>query len=181
MGAFPKLLLLDNNAAIKAEIGYGKKTTTSTSNFSIKINNSMIANRINNQQKRKAHHFPVKLMGCGFVLTAIHESPQVAWDALRAGVNEIVRIEYLISSWKDFSQTSAINKAAGKAPVQVDKELIDLIQRSIKVSQLTGSAFDISGNLARHYYNFNNKGKTLFRQKKRLRNCAISSITKTLK
>ena len=38
---------------------------------------------------KKANHFPVKLMGCGFVITAIHEDAQIAWDAIRAGVKEI--------------------------------------------------------------------------------------------
>ncbi len=102
----------------------------------------------------KAHHYPVKLMGCGFVLTAVHADPQVAWDAIRAGVREIVRIERLISSWLPDSQTSAINRAAGQHPVRVDRELFDLVARSLRVSALTAGAFDISGNLSRHYWQF---------------------------
>ncbi len=103
----------------------------------------------------KAHHHVLKLMGCKFVLTAIHENPQVAWDGIRAGVAEIERIENLISSWKADSQTSAINNAAGKDFVRVDRELFDIIKRSIKVSKLTNGAFDISGTLARFYWKFN--------------------------
>ncbi len=109
----------------------------------------------------KAHHFPVKLMGCGFVLTAVSESPQLAWDAIRAGVREITRIEDLISSWREDSDTSEINRMAGIAPVQVDEELVQLIQRSLRISDLTGGAFDISGGLARFYYNFNNEENPL--------------------
>ena len=103
----------------------------------------------------KAHHYPVKLMGCGFVLTAVDHNKQRAWDAIRVGVAEIERIENLISSWKEGSQTNAINNAAGIQPVQVDTELFDLIQRSQKVSELTAGAFDISGTLSRYYWNFN--------------------------
>jgi thiamine biosynthesis lipoprotein len=109
----------------------------------------------------KAHHHPVKLMGCGFVLTAVSASPQLAWDAIRAGVSEIERIEDLISSWKEDSQTSEINRCAGIRPVKVDNELIGLIQRSLKISELTGGAFDISGGLARFYYNFNQQENPL--------------------
>lgn len=105
--------------------------------------------------KTKAHHLPIKLMGCGFVLSAVHQNPQIAWDAIRAGVSEIQRIEDLISSWKPSSQTSLINEAAGIKEVKVDKELIDLIERSLRISEITGGAFDISGSLARFYYNFN--------------------------
>lgn len=105
-------------------------------------------------QPLKAHHFPVKLMGCGFVLTAVDRDPQLAWDALRAGVAEITRIENLISSWKDDSVTGQINANAGIGPVQTPPELIALIRRSQRVSELTYGAFDISGTLSRYYYQF---------------------------
>ena len=56
----------------------------------------------------------------------------------------IFRIEKLISSWDSESQTFRINRNAGIKPVKVDKELFDLIERSIQISRLTGGAFDIS-------------------------------------
>ena len=59
-------------------------------------------------------------------------------------INEIRRIEKLISSWDNNSQTSKINLNAGIKPIKVDKELFDLISRSIKISNLTQGAFDIS-------------------------------------
>ncbi len=103
----------------------------------------------------KAHHHSLKLMGCGFVLTAVDANPQKAWDAIRAGETEIRRIEALISSWREDSETGAINHAAGKSPVRVSPELYRLIERSIRISELTAGAFDISGTLARYYWNFN--------------------------
>ena len=84
------------------------------------------------------------LMGSRYELTAIHEDENTAKAALYAGIEEIKRIENLISSWKVTSQTSAINKNAGLEPVKIDKELFDLVARSIKVSELTEGAFDIS-------------------------------------
>lgn len=104
---------------------------------------------------KKAHHHPVKLMGCGFVFTAIHDSPQVAWDAIRAAEKEVIRIENLISSWLEDSETSMVNNAAGVNPVKVSNELFELIARSIKIAKLTQGAFDISGTLSRYYWNFN--------------------------
>ena len=59
-------------------------------------------------------------------------------------VKEISRIEKLISSWDPDSQTSAINKNAGLQAVKVNSELIELIKRAKKISQLTDGAFDIS-------------------------------------
>ena len=102
----------------------------------------------------KAHHCPVKLMGCRFVLTAIDESPNTAWNAIRAGITEIERIESVISSWIDSSETSHINKNSGVKPTRVSSELFQLIKRSLKVSSLTSGAFDISGNVSRHFWNF---------------------------
>lgn len=85
-----------------------------------------------------------KLMGCRFEITAAGDDEAIAWQAINAGIDEIVRIEKLISSWDKNSQTSAINRNAGIEPVKVDKELFDLIFRSKKVAALTGGAFDIS-------------------------------------
>jgi len=102
----------------------------------------------------KAHHYPTKIMGCGFVLTAVHADPQVAWDAIRAAEKEMRRIEELISSWKSTSETHAINMAAGIKNTIVSLELYTLIERSLKISKLTCGAFDISGNLARYYWHF---------------------------
>ncbi len=86
----------------------------------------------------------VKLMGCGFELLAVANSEQLAWDAVEAGIEEISRIEKLISSWDPKSQTSKINVLAGKESVKVDRELFDLIYRAKKISALTKGAFDIS-------------------------------------
>ncbi|NDK55255.1 FAD:protein FMN transferase [Pontibacter sp. BT213] len=92
----------------------------------------------------KAHKKVLLLMGTRFELVAVSENEQLANSAIDAGVNEIKRIEALISEWQPTSQTSAINRAAGSMPVSVDPELYDLISRSIKISKLTDGAFDIS-------------------------------------
>lgn len=105
----------------------------------------------------KAHHHNLALMGCKFVLTAVHHDPQIAWDGLRAGVREIERIERLISSWREDSQTGKINQMAGIQSVKVDRELFELIQRSIQVSKITRGAFDLSGTVARDYWKITNQ------------------------
>jgi FAD:protein FMN transferase len=83
-------------------------------------------------------------MGSRFDISVVAEN-QVEGDAfIDTAVNEISRIEKLISSWDSLSQTSSINKNAGIKPVVVDLELFNLIQRAIKISKLTEGAFDIS-------------------------------------
>ncbi|MEZ5044405.1 MAG: FAD:protein FMN transferase [Saprospiraceae bacterium] len=90
------------------------------------------------------HKKVLKLMGTRFELGATATSDTLAWAAINAGIAEIQRIEKLISSWDEHSQTSAINQKAGLAPVKVAKELFDLIFRAKKVAKLTDGAFDIS-------------------------------------
>lgn len=95
-------------------------------------------------QSLERHTKVIKLMGSRFEITAIHENPQVAWDAINAGIAEITRIEKLISSWDPNSQTSEVIRQAGIQPVEVDKELFDLISRALQISRITDGAFDIS-------------------------------------
>lgn len=84
------------------------------------------------------------LMGSRFEVTAVAENEKLAWNAINTGIEEITRIENLISSWDAHSQTSAINQQAGIKAVKVDKELFDLIFRAKKIAALTKGAFDIS-------------------------------------
>jgi thiamine biosynthesis lipoprotein len=86
----------------------------------------------------------LKLMGSRFDITVVANDSITAHKYIDTAVTEITRIEKLISSWDTTSQTSAINKNAGIAPVKVDTELFKLIQRAISISKLTDGAFDIS-------------------------------------
>lgn len=83
-------------------------------------------------------------MGSRFDITVVAKDPVEANEYIDLAVNEITRIEQLISSWDANSQTSEINRNAGIKPVKVDAELFDLIQRSIGISKLTDGAFDVS-------------------------------------
>lgn len=86
----------------------------------------------------------LKLMGSRFDITVVAKDPVEANKHINLAINEITRIEQLISSWDPKSQTSEINRNAGIKPVKVDSELFDLIQRGIGISKLTDGAFDIS-------------------------------------
>ncbi len=102
----------------------------------------------------KSYHQVLRLMGTRFEITAIHSEKEVALKAIEAAINEIQRIEKLISSWDDASQTSAINRYAGQKAVKVDRELFELIRRCLKVSKLTDGAFDISFATAENIWQF---------------------------
>lgn len=83
-------------------------------------------------------------MGSRFEIKAVHADPEHARRAIDRAWAEIDRIESMISSWQATSETSEVNRQAGKAPVEVSRELFDLVRRALKVSALTGGAFDIT-------------------------------------
>ena len=83
-------------------------------------------------------------MGCDFTITLTANSKEIGDIYIQEAINEIIRIEKLISSWDVNSQTSLVNKNAGIKPVKVDSELIALIERSIAIAKFTDDAFDIS-------------------------------------
>lgn len=83
-------------------------------------------------------------MGTEFQITALSHSIEHSKLAVEAAYKEVVRIEALISSWDEKSETSEINRNAGIQPVSVDDELYQLIYRSKKISELSNGIFDIS-------------------------------------
>ena len=86
----------------------------------------------------------LKLMGSRFDITVVAKDSLEGKKFIKMAVDEIERIENLISSWDENSQTSKINRNSGIKPVEVDLELFQLIERAIAISHLTDGAFDIS-------------------------------------
>ncbi len=84
------------------------------------------------------------LMGSRFEFVASHVDKNVVDSAILKGIDEVRRLEKMISSWDTSSQTSQVNEMAGIRPVKVDKELFELVRRSLKISKLTDGVFDIS-------------------------------------
>ncbi|MGY8920073.1 MAG: FAD:protein FMN transferase [Flavobacteriales bacterium] len=85
-----------------------------------------------------------KLMGSRFDITVVANDSIAGHYYINLAINEISRIEKLISSWDEESQTSKINRTSQVSPVTVDDELYALISRANKISRLTEGAFDIS-------------------------------------
>ena len=86
----------------------------------------------------------LKLMGSRYDIIVVANDSTEANKYINIAVNEVSRIEKLISEWDSTTQTSEINRNAGIKAVKVDKELFDLIKRSNAISKLTDGAFDIS-------------------------------------
>ncbi len=94
-------------------------------------------------------------MGNGFELTVACHTEQEADIALNAAVAEIQRIERLLTTFSETSETHHINAMAGIAPVVPSGEVFELITRSLRISELTQGAFDITyGGVDKSLWNF---------------------------
>jgi len=96
-----------------------------------------------------------KLMGNRFELSVVAESEQWANERIDAGVEEIQRIERLLTTFSDDSETNRVNINAGIKPVTVSRETFDLVKRSVMISKVTQGAFDITyGSIDKRLWNF---------------------------
>jgi len=110
---------------------------------------------------QQLHRKTLKLMGSRFDISVIVNDSTEATKYINLAIEEISRIEKLISSWDSNSKTSEINKNAGIKPVKVPNELFNLIQRSLAISKLTDGAFDISYASMDKIWKFDGSMKTM--------------------
>ena len=94
-------------------------------------------------------------MGNRFEITVVATDESWAAEKINLAIAEISRIEKLLTTFDPNSQTNKINEQAGVRAVKVDREVYDLIRRSIKISNLTDGAFDITyGSIDKNLWNF---------------------------
>lgn len=79
--------------------------------------------------------------------------------AMAAVMDEMRRIDRAMSTYKEDSEVSLVNRKAAEEPVTISDELFDLITRSLQMSELTGGAFDITYASAGRLYDFRRKIK----------------------
>ncbi|MGI9247502.1 MAG: FAD:protein FMN transferase [Woeseiaceae bacterium] len=92
------------------------------------------------------------LMGTEVSVYLWNDDTEMGQLALEEVFVEAVRIDRLMSTYKEDSEISTINRLAAKGPVAAGEELFQLIQRSHDISVLTLGAFDITfDSVGRHY------------------------------
>lgn len=96
-------------------------------------------------------------MGSSFELGLCSTDSDQASKLLNQGIEEISRLESLLSEFRSNSIISQINTKAGVNPVRANDEVFSLIQRCSDLSSLTEGAFDISIGPLKDLYQFKNK------------------------
>jgi thiamine biosynthesis lipoprotein len=93
-----------------------------------------------------AQTFPV--MGTEVTFSAYTADRDAADHAFAAAYDEIRRVEKLMTDWERPGEPESdivkINKAAGKKPVKVTAETIEVIEKSLEMSKRSEGAFDIT-------------------------------------
>jgi len=83
-------------------------------------------------------------MACMYDIVAFAEASSDMPVVLERALDEVDRIDRLMSHYKPQSPLSQLNREAAGRPVVVDRELFDLIARSIDYSRDTDGAFDVT-------------------------------------
>ncbi len=92
------------------------------------------------------------MMGTEVSVQLWSDDPEAGREALEEVFREASRIDRLMSTYKDESEISKINREAAAGPVAAGDELFDLVRRSLDISVLTHGAFDITyDSVGRHY------------------------------
>jgi thiamine biosynthesis lipoprotein len=74
--------------------------------------------------------------------------------ASNKALDEVARLETLLSEWKPDSEVSHVNAQAGIAPVHVGEELMTCVTTSLQVARWSDGAFDISWAALRDLWDF---------------------------
>jgi thiamine biosynthesis lipoprotein len=84
------------------------------------------------------------IMGTLVTITVAAVNEVEATSAIDAGMEEIRRLDRMMSIYRDDSEITQVNLAAGKRPVKVSAEMIEAVEAAARASELTNRAFDIT-------------------------------------
>ncbi|UCC57492.1 MAG: FAD:protein FMN transferase [Gammaproteobacteria bacterium] len=94
------------------------------------------------------------VMGTLITVELWHEDAERGKALAAAVLDEMHRIDRLMSTYKPDSELSRVNDQAAREPVIVSRELLGLVMRALSFSEVTGGAFDITYASAGKYYNY---------------------------
>jgi thiamine biosynthesis lipoprotein len=100
------------------------------------------------------YHQEAAIMGTAINVELWHEDAEQGRALTQSVMNEMQRIDDLMSTYKPESELSFINANATEGPVTVSTELLSLITRAVEYSVITTGAFDITYASAGQYYDY---------------------------
>jgi FAD:protein FMN transferase len=99
-------------------------------------------------------------MGCAYTIVVYGHDPARLREAASAALDEVDRIDRLMSHYKNDSELSRVNREAAKSFIKVDPELFDFIAECLRYSRESEGAFDITvGPLMKAWGFFRGEGR----------------------
>jgi len=86
----------------------------------------------------------ITAMGTAVSISVYTEDDEGAGRAIDNALDEITRIELMMTTWRDDSEISRLNANAGINPVPVSKETFEVLEMSKQAAVWSGGLFDIS-------------------------------------
>lgn len=94
------------------------------------------------------------IMGTNIYVEVWAETPVQGQLALKVVMAEMERINQLMSPYIETSELSLINASAGNQAMVISDEMFELLDKSVKISELTKGAFDITFASVGYLYNY---------------------------
>ena len=126
------------------------------------------------EQPRLYRHEANRLsMACVYAIEAYGPDAKALPAILDEALDEVDRIDRLMSHYKADSALSRLNREASRGPVKVDPELFDFIADAMRYQRESGGAFDITvGPLMKAWGFFRDEGRVPCRRGARRRAAA---------
>jgi thiamine biosynthesis lipoprotein len=94
------------------------------------------------------------MMGTVIAITVIGGAEAKVVPAMDDALDEMQRLEQVLSEWRPDSEISRINAAAGERAVPVGKDTIAVIEAGLDIARWSGGAFDLTWAALRGMYLF---------------------------
>ncbi len=85
-----------------------------------------------------------RAMGTLFEIVLLHEDERLLHAMLNEVHDEVARLEAKLSRFLPTSEVSRINRLAGKGPVLIDFEMLEILDAALEYYRRTAGAFDIT-------------------------------------
>ena len=148
-GTFPLLELVTPKRTVLTLLQY--------INYSPKEFVNQINEILQSSSMWKEYKTTAKLMGSAFEFIITAKNEKNGMQLLRECIEEVQRMERVLTEFSTHSETFLINNNAGKQAVEVSNETYSLLRRCINISSMTNGAFDITSGVLKKLYNFKKK------------------------
>ncbi|SDL63693.1 thiamine biosynthesis lipoprotein [Modicisalibacter muralis] len=107
------------------------------------------------EKQPEAHRFRGPIFGTGYHVTLYTDSSDFDREAIDAGIlAELERVDALMSTYRDDSELSRLNRAPVGVPMFVSPATAEVLRESLRIARLSEGAFDVTVGPAVNLWGF---------------------------